>query len=107
MIDMGNYGWLIAYGDETRVDVLRSTYLDDSDDDYRPVRGYLRDRGLVMAAQQTFDHDDWINWEVEWSVFVPAAVRSGVLAGTELSMPRVIPEEWIRKTEVYVNYVTN
>ncbi|WP_243841462.1 hypothetical protein [Mycobacterium sp. DL592] len=54
---------------------------------FEPVRRFIREYGLVLAARETFEDDGWMFGRVEMSVYVPPAVRNGVLAGTELSVP--------------------
>ena len=66
--------WLIATGDPERVEVLRSLQLRESSPRFAPVREYLDRHGLVLAARQTFDDDDWFLCRVEVSVYVPARV---------------------------------
>jgi hypothetical protein len=79
--------FLIAIGDTERVEVLRSPVVRESDSVYEPVRRFIAEHGLVLAARETFDDADWMFGQVEVSVYVPPAVRNGVLAGTELSLP--------------------
>lgn len=79
--------WLIATGDVERVEVLRSPLVREDDSWMDPVRRFIGDHGLVLAARETFLDDDWMHGRVEVSVYVPPAVRNGVLAGTELSLP--------------------
>jgi hypothetical protein len=78
---------LIAIGDTERVEVLRSPLVREEHSMYEPVRRFIAEHGLVLAAQQTFEDDEWMFGKVEVSVYVPPAVRIGVLAGTELSLP--------------------
>ena len=79
--------WLIAIGDAERVEVLRSPLVREESSRYEPVRRFIAEHRLVLAAQETFEDADWMFGEVEVSVYVPPAVRNGVLAGTELSLP--------------------
>ncbi|TDZ75215.1 hypothetical protein DE4585_01575 [Mycobacteroides salmoniphilum] len=79
--------WLVALGDPTRVDIYRSPVVREDDSIYRPVREYIDNHGLVLAAQETFTDAGWMFGRFEMSVFVPPSVRNGVLAGTETSMP--------------------
>lgn len=79
--------WLTAMGTADRLEVLRSPELRDTDDLYQPVDQFIRENGLVLAARQEFDDGDWMAGRVEVSVYVPPAVRNGVLAGTDLSLP--------------------
>jgi hypothetical protein len=79
--------WLIAIGNTERVEVLRSPLVSDDKRMYQPVRSYIAEHGLVLAASKSFDDADWMGGEVEMAVYVPPAVRNGVLAGTELSLP--------------------
>lgn len=65
--------WLIAVGDSERVEVLRSPLVRDDDSWLDPIRGYINDHGLVLAAQQTFEDDDWMFGKVEMSVYTKAA----------------------------------
>lgn len=78
---------LIAIGDAERVEVLRSPLVQEDKSMYQPVRRYIAEHGLALAARETFQDDEWMFGEVEVSVYVPPAVRNGVLAGTELSLP--------------------
>lgn len=78
--------WLIAIGDASRIEVLRTPLVRDTDSIYEPVRRFIDEHGLVLAAQETFKDRDWIFGEVEMSVYVPPAVRNGVLAGTAVSL---------------------
>lgn len=80
-------GWLIAFGDTRRLEVLRSPLVRDDASMYEPVRRFIADCGLVLAAQKTFEDHDWMHGKVGMSVFVPPEVRNGVLAGTEMSLP--------------------
>ncbi len=68
--------WLIAVGDGERVEVLRSPLVRDDDEWLEPVHGYIKDHGLVLAAQQTFEDDDWMFGKVEMSVYVDPASGS-------------------------------
>ncbi|WP_255245958.1 hypothetical protein [Mycobacterium persicum] len=79
--------WLIAIGDTERVEVLRSPLVSDDKRMYQPVRSYIAGHGLVLTVRETFEDPDWMGGAVEVSVYVPPAVRNGVLAGTELSLP--------------------
>lgn len=79
--------WLIAIGDTERVEVLRSPLVREKHSMYLPVRRFIADHGLVLAVRETFEDPDWMHGEVEVSVYVPPAVRNGVLAGTEMSLP--------------------
>lgn len=78
---------LIAHGDAERVEVLRSPVVRETDPLYEPVARFIADHGLVLAARESFPDGEWMWAEVEVSVYVPPAVRNGVLAGTELSVP--------------------
>lgn len=79
--------WLYAFGGPERLEVVRSVELRDTDDWYAPVSAYVRDNGLVRAASETFDDEDFMFGRCEMSVYVPPQVRNGVLAGTEISVP--------------------
>ncbi|UXA20989.1 hypothetical protein KXD98_23590 [Mycobacterium sp. SMC-4] len=79
--------WLIAHGDSDRVEVLRSPLVRETDPSYEPVRRFIADHGLVLAAQQSFPDESFMFGSVEVSVFVPPAARDGVLAGAALSLP--------------------
>lgn len=79
--------WLIAYGNAERVEVLRSPLVQDTHKWLQPVSQYIREHDLVLAARETFEDPDWMFGEVEVSVYVSPAMRNGVLAGTELSLP--------------------
>lgn len=80
--------WLIAVGDSSRVEVIRSVQLREDDESIDPIREFVSEHGLVLAAQRTFDDiDGFIRRKVVMSVYVTPAVRNGVLAGTELSVP--------------------
>jgi hypothetical protein len=76
MIEVIRPCWLIATGDDERLEVLRSPAVRTTDDWYRPVRRYIEDHGLVLAAQESFDDDDWMMGEIEMSVYVPPASRN-------------------------------
>jgi hypothetical protein len=78
--------FLIAIGDADRVEVLRSPLVREKDSMYEPVRRFIVEHGLELAAQVTFDDEEWMYGQVEVSVYVPPAVRNGVLAGTEISV---------------------
>lgn len=78
---------MVAVGDRERVEVLRSPVVRETDPVYEPVARFIADHGLVLAARETFPDGEWMWAEVEVSVYVPPAVRNGVLAGTELSVP--------------------
>lgn len=73
-------GWLIANGDPERVEVLRSPLVKYTKRIYRPVRQYIAEHGLVLAARKSFDDADWMGGEVEMSVYVLPAVRNGKYA---------------------------
>ena len=73
--------------DIERVEVLRSPVVRETDPLYEPVARFIADHGLVLAARESFPDGEWMWAEVEVSVYVPPAVRNGVLAGTDLSMP--------------------
>lgn len=79
--------WLIAVGDTERVEVMRGSSLRTDDAWLEPVQQYISDNGLVLAVQESFEDDDFMGGEVEVSVYVPPAVRNGVLAGTAISLP--------------------
>jgi hypothetical protein len=79
--------WLIAIGDAERVEVLRSPLVREEKSMYEPVRRFIAEHGLVLAAQETFEDDEWMFGEVEVSVYVPPAVRNDVLTGTTISLP--------------------
>jgi Gene product 70 len=79
--------WLIGIGDTERVEVLRSPLVREHHKWMEPVRRFIGDHGLVLAVRETFSDSDWMFGQVEVSVYVPPAVRNGVLAGTELSLP--------------------
>ena len=72
--------FLIATGDTERVEVLRSPLVKDTSRRYQPVRRYIAEHGLVLAAQETFDDPDWMFGEVAVSVYVPPAVRNASYA---------------------------
>lgn len=80
-------GFLIAVGNVERLEVSRSPLVRDDDSMYEPVQRFIADHGLVLLDQETFDDDHWAYREVEASVYVPPAVRKGVLAGTATSLP--------------------
>jgi len=63
---------LIADGDSDRLEVLRSPAVTDAKRMYQPVREFINRHGLVLAARETFDDDDWIDCKVEVSVYVAA-----------------------------------
>jgi hypothetical protein len=48
---------------------------------YQPVRRFINDHGLVLAAQETFEDDEWIYGQVEMSVYVPPVARNASYAG--------------------------
>ena len=72
--------WLIANGDAERVEVLRSPLVKHTKRMYQPVRQYIAEHGLVLAALGTFDDADWMGGQVEMSVFVPPASRNASYA---------------------------
>jgi hypothetical protein len=43
---------------------------------YAPVRQFIADHGLVLAARETFEDAVWMGGEVEMSVYVPPAARN-------------------------------
>lgn len=65
--------WLIAAGGSERVEVLRSPLVRDDDSWLEPVHGYIKDHGLVLAAQETFEDEGWMFGKVEMSVYTKAA----------------------------------
>ena len=79
--------WLIAIGATERVEILRSPALSVNDLWLKPVYRFISEHGLVLAAQETFEDPDWFFGKVEMSVYVPPAVRNGVLDGTAISVP--------------------
>lgn len=79
--------FLTAIGDRTRVEVFRSPLVPTDSDMYGPVREFIGQHGLVLAASETFEDEGWMFGKVEASVFVPPHVRNGVIAGTEISFP--------------------
>lgn len=68
--------WLIAHGDAHRLEVLRSPLVTESKRMYAPVRQFIADHGLVLAARETFEDAVWMGGEVEMSVYVPPAARN-------------------------------
>lgn len=72
--------FLIANGDADRVEVLRSPLVRAEASMYQPVRRYIEDHGLVLAARESFPDDDWMFGEVEMSVYVPPASRNASYA---------------------------
>ncbi|MBS4103962.1 hypothetical protein [Tsukamurella paurometabola] len=80
-------GWLAAIGGTERVEVVRSVLVRDTDPVYRPVSEFIRENGLVLAASETLEDEDFMFGRCETSVYVPPSVRNGVLAGTEISVP--------------------
>ncbi len=83
-LDVADPCWLIANGDRHRVEVMRSLLMETTDDDYAPVREYIAEHGLVLAAQETFTDDRWMTGSVEFSVYSSPAARNityGTLAG--------------------------
>lgn len=72
--------WLIANGDDERLEVLRSPLVKDTGRMYEPVRRYIAEHGLVLAARETFEDRDWIFGQVEMSVFVLPASRNATYA---------------------------
>ncbi|WP_264037634.1 hypothetical protein [Mycolicibacterium hodleri] len=73
---MSRTGWLIADGDNRRLEVLESPLVKSTKPIYQPVRQFIADHGLVLATQQTFQDIDWMLGEVEMSVYVPLASRN-------------------------------
>lgn len=69
-------GWLIATGDADRVTVLRSFRVQERKRMFQPVRRFIAEHGLVLAARETFVDQDWMGGAVEMSVYVPAATRN-------------------------------
>lgn len=78
---------LIAIGDVDRVEVFRSPLVREKHSMYEPVRRFIVEHSLVLAAQEAFEDADWMYGRVEVSVYVPPAVRNGVLVGTAISLP--------------------
>ena len=78
---------LYAIGDTERVEVLCSPVVREDDSWLKPVRRFIEDHGLVLVVHETFPDPDFMFDEVKVSVYVPPAVRNGILAGTELSLP--------------------
>jgi len=72
--------WLIATGNTERVEVLRSPLVLHDKKMFQPVRRYIAEHGLVLAAQEIFDADDWMGSQIEMSVYVPPAVRNASYA---------------------------
>lgn len=72
--------FLIATGDAERLQVLRSPLVRDDDQKYEPVRRYISDHGLVLAARETFEDEHWMFGSVEMSVYVPPASRNASYA---------------------------
>ncbi|MGY3553387.1 hypothetical protein [Williamsia sp. R60] len=68
--------WLIANGDQERVEVLRSPLVSERDRMYSPVRQHIAAHGLVLAARETFPSAEFMYGEAEMSVYVPPAVRN-------------------------------
>ena len=79
-LDVTKPHWLIANGDAERVEVLRSPLVREQHSMYQPVRRYIAYHGHVLAAQETFDDDEWMHGQVEVSVYVPPAVRNASYA---------------------------
>ena len=79
--------WLIAIGDAERVEVLRSPLVSEGDSWIVPVRRFIAENRLVLAAREAFEDDGWIYGSVEMSVYVTPNVRNGALDGAELSVP--------------------
>ena len=72
--------WLIATGDTERLEVLRSPLVTGACRMYEPVRRFIADNGLVLAARETFEDPEWMHGSVEVSVFVPPASRNASYA---------------------------
>lgn len=69
--------WLIATGDQERVEVLRSPLVRQDDGIYRPVREYIAGHGLVLAARETFPGvPEFMHNSVEMSVYVTPQARN-------------------------------
>lgn len=71
---------LIATGNAERVEILRSPLVKDTSRNYEPVRRFIADHGLVLAARETFPDGDWCYGKVEVSVYVPPAKRNASCA---------------------------
>jgi hypothetical protein len=72
--------WLIARGDEERVEVLRSPLVRKDDSMYEPVRRFIAERDLVLTAQETFQDDGWMFGAVQVSVYTAQPARTKVAA---------------------------
>ncbi|MCV7230862.1 hypothetical protein H7J73_33135 [Mycolicibacterium komossense] len=72
--------WLAATGDTDRLEVLRSPLVKDTSRMYEPVRRFIGDHGLALAAQDTFEDADWMFGSVEMSVYVTPAARNASYA---------------------------
>lgn len=72
-IDIVRPHWLIATGDAGRIEVLRSLQLRETSPMFAPVKDYIDRHGLVLAARETFEDDNWFLCRVEMSVYVPAS----------------------------------
>lgn len=62
--------WLIASGDSQRIEVLRSPLVRQGKSMFEPVRRFIEQHGMVLAARATFDDDDWMHGTVIVEVFV-------------------------------------
>lgn len=43
---------------------------------YLPVRRFIAEHGLVLAARETSEDPEWMHGKVEMSVYLPPAVRN-------------------------------
>ncbi|MEV3960166.1 hypothetical protein AB0M34_04585 [Nocardia sp. NPDC050193] len=74
-------------GGPERIDVYRSSQVEDQDALHRPVADYIRTHGLVLAVHDERRDEDMMGNSAEYMVFVPPRVRNDVLAGTGVSLP--------------------
>jgi hypothetical protein len=79
-LEIANLCWLIANGDGERVEVQRSPLVRERHSMYQPVRCYIAEHGLVLAARETFKDPDFMYGKVEMSVYLPPASRNASYA---------------------------
>ncbi|WP_241472271.1 hypothetical protein [Mycolicibacterium neoaurum] len=67
---------LIAKGDHSRIEVLRSPIVGSTDTLYRPVLDHIAAHNLVLSARETFEDRGWMYGQVEMSVYVAPTARN-------------------------------